>query len=332
MATKNDVLKLGIDAIEGRVTGEFSKSDLGAGFREGLIELNGGSTVLDPRTFHRGTELFAVIEEILPHVVNEGLKGDEFFMNLVDYRNLAEGDMNEFWTEDNSLFLVGNIAEGSQAVRRQRLNAGSKLSLPVQLKAIRVYEEMRRLMAGRVDFNTLVERVGASMTQHNRNEIYKVFAGVTAATAGLSETYVRTGSFSEDELLDLIAHVEASTGKAATVFGTKKALRKIETAIQSDEARSDMYNMGYYGRFNGTPLVSVKQLHKIGTDEFMMDDNKLYVIAAEDKPFKFVTEGDGLLIERASIENADLTQEYLYAERNGCGAIFNEKMGIYTLA
>lgn len=331
MATKNDVLKIGIDAIQGRVSGEFSKSDLGAGFREGLIELNGGSTLLTPKSF-RNPEMFALIEEIIPYVVREGLQGDEFFMNLVEYRSIPDGDMNEFWTEDKSLLMVGNIADGLQSVRRQRLGAGSKVSIPTQLKAVRIYEEMRRLMAGRVDFNTLIERVGTSFTQEIRNDIYKLFCAISASTAGLSETYVKTGSWDEDALLDLIDHVEASTGKAATIFGTRKALRKIETAIQSDEVKSDFYNAGYMGRFNGTPMVRIKQIHKMGGDEFMMDDNKIWVIASDDKPIKMINEGDSMLIEKEFTDNADLTREYCYMERYGLGTIFNEKMGIYTFA
>lgn len=331
MATKNDVLKLGIDTIKGAVSGDFSHGDMAEGFRDGLIELNGGSTKLDIRTFHRGTELYALIEEILPYITASGLHGDEFFMNLVDERNLAEGDMNEFWTQDRSLFLVSNIAQGSQAVRRQRLDAGEKVSIPTQLRAIKIYEELRRLMAGRVDFNDLIERVGQSFAQAIRQDIFNVFNGMTASTAGLSGTYVKSGTYDEDTMLDLIAHVEAETGMPATLYGTKKALRKLTTAVVSDEAKSDLYNLGYYGRFNGTPMVSVRQVHKAGTDTFVLPDNKVYVIAAGDKPIKFVNEGQGLLIEHTSTEQADLTQTYLYGQAYGCAAMCNEVMGIYSM-
>lgn len=313
MATKNEVLKLGLDAIHGNVSGEFSKKDLGAGFVEGLIELNGGSTQLNLRTFRPGNEVFEIIQEIMPAVIEGGLQGDEFFFNMCDYRNIAEGDVNEFWTEDKSLLLVGNIAQGSQAVRRQRLSGGSKISLNTQMKAVKVFEEMRRLMAGRVDFNTLIDRVGTSFTNQMRNDIYSAFAGITAETAGLNETYVKTGSWDPEVLMDIIAHVEASTGMSATIMGTKKALRKISDATQADEAKSDLYNVGFYGKFYGTPMLSVKQLHKTNTDEFLMPDDKLWVIASSDKPIKVVNEGEGLLITRDAISNADLTQELTYA-------------------
>ena len=76
----------------------------------------------------------------------------------------------------------------------------------------------------------------------------------------------------------------------------------------------------------------MKQAHKYGTDEFAINDNKIYVIASDDKPIKYVTEGTGLLVERQATDNADLTTEYMYAEATGVGVICNEKMGVYTIS
>lgn len=334
MATKNELLKLSIDALNGRISGEFSSQDQSQAIIDGIVELNGGSNKIDVRNFHRGTELFAYVEEVLPYITNSGLKGDELFMQLVDERNLAEGDMNEFWTEDKSLFLVGTISRGTQAVRRQRLNAGEKISIPTQMRAIKVYEEFRRLAANRVDWNTFIDRISQSFIQDTRMCILTAFEGITENTAGLSSTYVKSGSYSSDVLLELIEHVEAETGKSATIFATRAGARKLTDATvgAADSSKEDLYALGFYGRFYGTPIVTMKQAHKYGTDEFAINDNKIYVIAADDKPIKFVTEGTGLLVERQATDNADLTQEYLYAEANGIGIICNEKMGIYTLA
>ena len=44
--------------------------------------------------------------------------------------------------------------------------------------------------------------------------------------------------------------------------------------------------MGYYGTFYGTPCVAVPQRHKIGSTEFVMDDDVLTIIAGDDKPIK----------------------------------------------
>ena len=329
---KKNVVTLAIDAIRGNVSGNFSAKETSETIRQAMIEMNGGSEKLNHKTFHRGTELYAFVEEIIPYVVEEGLKGDEFFMNMVDYRNMAEGDAPEFVAEDHSEFIVANIGNGTQSVRRQRLGARETVTLATQMRAIKIYEELRRMLAGRVDFNTFIAKVAQAFTKQMNEDIFKVFNSITSATKGLNEKYVFSGTFSEDKLLDIIAHVEASTGKPATIMGTKKALRQVETAVVADEHKSDLYNAGFYGKFNGVPMVSVKQIHKAGTDEFLLDDNKLYVIAADDKPIKFVNEGEGWLTNSDAMNQADMTAEYAYAQAYGLALMINEKLGIYNIA
>ena len=42
-----------------------------------------------------------------------------------------------------------------------------------------------------------------------------------------------------------MSHVEASAnGKPATIIGTKVALRNLAPAIQGNDSKSDLYNMG----------------------------------------------------------------------------------------
>ena len=328
----NNVVKLAIDAIHGRVTGNFSTQKTSETIRQAMIEMNGGSDKLNIKTFHRGSELYAFVEEILPHVIEEGLTGSEFFMGNVDYKNMAEGDAPEFVSEDNSEFIVANIGNGTQSVRRQRLGGGESVTLATQMRAIKIYEELNRILSGRVDFNTFITKVGEAFSKQMNNDIFKVFNSLSANTKGLNDTYVYSGSYDEERLLDIVSHVEAATGKTAKIMGTKKALRKVTTAVVSHEAESDMYNLGFYGKFNGTPMMYIKQIHAPGTDDFMLDDNKLYIVAGDDKFIKFVNEGEGLLISGDPMQNADLTQEYLYGQKYGIAIMVNEKLGIYNIA
>ena len=193
-------------------------------------------------------------------------------------------------------------------------------------------------MAGRISFSTLVDRLSRSFTRNMYADILAVLEGVTASTAGLNSTYVKSGSFDANGLREMIAHVEAATNQNATIIGTKAGLAKIadsaENAVSlaSATAKEDLYNLGYFGKFSGTPMVSMRQTHKPGTDTFAINDNKIYIVASDDKPIKFVNEGEGLMVNTDAFANADLTQEYLYGQKYGCGAIFNQKMGIWTLS
>ena len=115
-------------------------------------------------------------------------------------------------------------------------------------------------------------------------------------------------------------------------MGTKSALRKVTTAVVSDEAKTDLYNMGFYGKFNGTNMIYLPQRHQTGTDTFLLDNSKIYVFAGVDKPIKVVNVGEGILSVNDPLQQADFTQNYLYGQEFGVGLVFNTKQGFYSLA
>lgn len=331
MAIDSNLIKLAVDGYKGHVAGDYSVNDTQEALRKALVEANGGSAKLDIKAIRDGrcNGVFAIIEELVNVIHEEGLKGDEFFMNMVEDRNMSLGDTNKFHIERECLFAVADIAEGTQGVRRQRIEAGQDITINTQLRAIKIYEELNRVLAGRIDFNKFVDLVGKSFTKQELDATYDAFVGMFKK---LKAPYTETGSFDEDKLLELIDHVEASTGETAVVVGTRKALRKIKTAVVSDSAKEEMYAMGHFGRFNGTELVAVKQRHKSGTDDFILDDNVLYVFAGDTKPIKRVTEGDVTMLMGTPMNNADMSQEFLMMKRTGIAVIFDRDFGVYNLS
>ena len=332
MAKMNDIVKLAIDNYHGNVQ-KYSAGEANEALRQALIEANGGSTVLNYKSIRDGKcpELFALLEEIFNTTVIEGLQNDDFFMSLVDFRNVAEGDAPVFVTEDSVLFSVNTTADGTQGVRRQRLGGVSEFTLPTSFKTVRIYEELNRVLAGRVDFNVMINKVAESFQKKILDDIYTLWMNATAAELGGATYYVANGSYSETDLLELIAHVEAAAGgKTATILGTKAALRNLAPSVQGADSRSDLYNAGYYGKFYGTPVFAIPQRHKVGTDTFLMPDDVLTIVAGDDKPIKFVYEGDPLVIMGNPLDNADLTQEYFFGEKYGCGIVLagNRNSGI----
>lgn len=301
--------------------------------REALKAANGGSYKLDRKTLRKNkVELFEIIEELVPNIIKEGMDGSEFWMNYVDERNLALGDQNLFEIPANTMFVVSEIADGIATPRRQRIGEYTTLSITPTFHAIRIYEEFSRFMAGRIDWNELCNRVAKSFQQEIWNDIYTAFNGISASTIGLNSTYVKSGSYAEDTLVTLISHVEAANGEGAVVVGTKAALAKVTTAVLSDEAKSGMFNEGFYGKFRGTPMVALKQKHTIGTDTFLLDDSKIYVVSGGEKFIKFVNEGTTQIEEKPFTANADMTIEYFMLMKYGVGIAFTGKFGQYTIA
>lgn len=339
-----ELTRVAVDGYKGSVE-KFSVKQSQELLREALIEANGGKSTLDLKALRRGqgVEVFEIIEELIPVIINEGLTGDEFFMNFVDYRNVALGDQNLFVTENNDLYTVAKAAEGTQAIRRQRLGGTNEAKIDTDLHVVRIYEELNRILAGRVDFNVFVNKVAESFRRELLNEIYALWSAATAADMGGSAYFPAAGTYSEDAMLDLVSHVEAAAGgKRAVIVGTKKALRNLKESVQSDGAKEELHSMGYYGNFFGTPCVAIPQRHKVGfsgtptqqDDGFLLNDNILTVVAGDDKPLKVVREGEGIVHMGDPFDNMDLTQEYLYGERYGCGLLLaggNHGIGRYEI-
>ena len=331
MADKN-LIKLAVDSYKGHVAGNYSVDDSMEVLRQALIEANGGSTKLDYRAIRDGkcNGLFAIVEEIINKTVIEGLPDSCPLFDYVDFRNVAEGDSNVFELSDAGVFVVADAADGTQGIRRQRMAGGEEITVKTQLKGIKIYEELRRVLAGRVDFNQLIDKVSESFQKKINEDIY---TAVKAGFDGLVAPYKQSGTFSETTLSTIIDHVEAATGKKAVILGSKQALRKITGVKGADanSAKEDLYNMGYFGHFYTTPIIAMENGHKVGTTDFILGSD-LYIVAGDDKFVKFVTEGDTLIIPGDALGNADLSQEYFMAQRYGLKTVFCEVFGEYQLS
>ena len=336
MSEMNSIVKLAVDAYHGNVE-KYSVGESMETLRQAMIDANGGSTKLDYKKIRDGKcgELFTLVEEILSRTVVEGLQGDEYFNALVDFRNVALGDKNIFEVEDSDLFVISDAADGTQGIRRQRLGGVTETSIPTTFKTVKIYEELNRVLSGQVDFNKFIQKVSESFRQKLLNDIYTLWTSATATDFGGATYFPAAGSYDEDELLDLISHVEAAAGgKTATIIGTKKALRNLAPSIQGVDSQKDIYNLGYYGKFYGTPVVATPQRHKVGSTNFVMDDDVLTIIAGDDKPIKVVYEGQSVVLLGDATKNKDFTQDYLYGEKYGMGIVLaggNAGIGRYEM-
>ncbi len=336
MADYNDIVRLAVDAYHGNTT-KYSVSESMDVLRQALIDANGGSTKLDYKAIRDGkcNGLFTIVEEILSRTIVDGFTGDEFFNKLVDFRNVALGDKNEFVVEDSNLFVVSDAAEGTQGIRRQRLSGQSATSIPTSFKVVRIYEELNRILSGQVDFNKFIQAVSESFKKKAYDDIYALWSNATAADFGGGNYYNAGGNYNEDTLIDIISHVEAAAGgKPATILGTKKALRNLVPAFMGVDSGNDLYHEGYFTSFYGSPVIAIPQRYVTGTTTLAYSDKVITVIAGDERPIKFVYEGDSTVLLGDPMNNRDFTQEYLYGEKYGLGIVLaggNAGIGRYEI-
>ena len=320
--TVQQTIGLAKEVVFGKVSGNYSLDQANTTLYNALIDANNGKKYLDIRDIRDGkcSALFEIIEEVIKIKKHDMISHDPFFMRFVDYRNYDFGDKPEFVVPNKELFVVSEIGGGSQAIRRQRLIGTETFSVNTTWKAIKIYEEIELVLAGRVDFSEMIELVAKSFYARDIEDIFKVWTG---AIAGLEEPYMKTGSFTESQMIELIQHVKAANGsREAYITGTLLALNKVvapfETASQA--ALDSRYYNGFAGMFNGTPKMEIMQMHKPGTNEFALPDDVVTVMAGDIKPIMYVTEGTPLILPRNFTENVDLSQEYMMMEKTGVAA------------
>jgi hypothetical protein len=213
---------------------------------------------------------------------------------------------------------------------------GETFTVRTFLRGLKVYEEMDLLLAGRVDFNEFMKRIADAFERDTIERIYKAWSGTIE---NLEAPYAITGSYAEAQLLSLIQHVQAANGvRNAYILGTKLALSKATSAYDNSiPAQESAYNTGIIGKFHGTDKIETVNMYKAGTTEFLLSDDVLHVMPAgvKTKPIMYVTEGRSLIIPHHSVENNDLTEEYMMVDRVGIAARVPNgegKFGRYTIA
>jgi hypothetical protein len=322
-----ELVKLALDMRKGKIT-NYTKDEANEVLRQELIELNGGSDKLSPKSFRKHPEMFEIIEQILDITINEGLQGQ--FQDFVETVQLDWGDTMVFTLPENRLFDVSIVADGNGDLRRDRLDS-SEVTVKTKTYGVAIYEELHRLLAGRVSFDRMIDIVARSYENKLQNEIYNA---VYNSFDQLNATYRATGTFTEATLIDLISHVEASTGAEAVVMGTKAALSRItrEPTMLSENMLDEINRVGYVGVFNGTPLVEIKNAHRVGTTQWAIDNNFLIVAPTGLDPFvKLIFEGDSL-VEEVTEGRKDMQREYRFIKKAGFNVLISENYGIYRLA
>ena len=324
---KNEIQKLSLDLYNGNVE-KYSNEEANEVLRQAINDACGGTFTKNTFMDNKG-KVFQILEDTLS--IATGYTLYERFEDLAEIHDVALGDTIEFTIEDTDLFKISTISVGNRDIRRQKLY-GKKLTVSVEKLAVKIYEDLDRFLAGRINWANMIDRVAASFA----NEIgIRIYNSVYSAYDSLTAPYqvAMSGTFDEAKLIDAIAHVEASTGKPAKVLGTKAMLGKITDAEVSDEMKNTKNKLGHYGVFRGTALEVLPQGHIAGTDNFAVSDGFLIVVPDGEKIVKVITEGETIVDDKTVDGNRNDEQvEFYMGENIGVAAIKSKSYAILRLA
>jgi hypothetical protein len=279
--------------------------------------------------------IFDIIEETVQNLLVTGWGKDPFFQKYVDQRNLALGDKNEFYSEDDSILSVMRVSGNHHDIIRQRLGAGSVQSISTYWCAVKIYTEFERVVTGAEEFAKFVSKMYEAYDRYVKNALYDAMVGYATSLTG---QFKKTGNVTADELNALCDLVSTATGYPVMVMGTRTALSKV-TALQnatylSDAMKDEHYRTGTLGMWEGKELVEIPQVFEKGkVGQYKIDNTLLWIMPVADLKFiKLVNEGDTQMAQITDREaNMDMTYTAEMQTKLGVAVMLNSAFGVYDL-
>jgi hypothetical protein len=276
-------------------------------------------------------EVFEILEEVLDVTINDAWKADPFYRELVDSRNLALGDKNDFIIEDNTWITVNKFSGNTWDTDREKLSGRKKISLDTEWFYAHVYDDFERFRIGAISIETLLNKMTEAFTRHVDTMVAMAF---NDATTTLPPVFSVAATLATQDLRELIQRVKTASRKNISIMGTEMSIAQLNELAEvkySNEMQNELYSTGRLGKWMGSTVVEIPQAFVPGTYNWAVDNDSLLIVPETDKFIKFIDEGETRSQEKTEQDNHDQTLSWQVQRKMGCGAIFNSIFGKYTI-
>lgn len=321
---------------------KVSKEEANQKIREIMFQVLGIEPTSDLKTIRKAlrrhkADVYEVIEETVDNLLVSGWGDNPFFNEFLEIKNLAAGDRNEFYAQDDVILTVSELAGSHHDLLRQRLGEGSSFSIKTSWYGIKIYTDYDLFMAGRIDWAAFVQKIYEAMDKFINDMVYQAVMASGDKVLPASQ-FNKTGALVKDDLITLAEDVQAATGDEVVIMGTKTALSKLtalsDTQWISNEMKQERHTTGRLGLWEGIRLVEIPQSFAPNdTTKKQVDNNKLLFMPAADNRFiKLVYEGESNFNENTDpAVNMDMSVTAEYQTRLGVATVIGKKFGMWTI-
>jgi hypothetical protein len=338
-----------VDAARGEVQ-EYSAKDANKKIVEKFRSALGIDVNDRPQAVRRAIRankdlVFTLIEETIEEMIITGWTENPFFNQFVDTKNLALGDENDFYVEDDSILSVSKVSGNHHNMIRQRLGAGRHFSVAGEWFGIKIYSDFERVLTGAEDWAAFVSKVAEAINRYLYDALY---ASLRGAKDSLGANWVKSGALetaNKATLVKLCQDISMATGSEVTIFGARSALSSL-TAMADvnwapESVKKEYYaNGGILGNWEGFAVAEIGQGLKRGaginsaTVEYQLDTDRLYVIptSVANKFIKVVNYGETQVSQVTDKDtNRDMSYEYEVLYKMGINVILNTVFGVWEI-
>lgn len=294
------------------------------------------------------TEFFDVIEEVEDFRITVGLQENEIFNQYVEYRNLALGDRETFWTNDETFLTVAKLSGDHHDLSLQKLGKGQSYTVATSKYGAKVGTDINRYLLGQVDFNEMITKLEEAFVRKIQETLYAEIVGA-AKKLPVTTGFIGTGKLdttTKEEFDNIIINTRMANDNAdVMIIGTERAVRKLNNLVvggainwASEGIKNSIADTGRLGSYEGTNIIVMPNRFEDRTLTTTVFDDKVLTIVPlvndeTNKPVKMIDVGDTEI--HTVDDKAELMDDFKTYEVQrgfGIGTKITRQFGQWTIA
>ena len=294
--TYEEVKNLMFDLYRGELEEGVTKREAEDKIRNISLEifgLNKDSSKRDRKRAYEeyGRQFFDIIEEVTDWTVSTGLKENEWFNVLVNYKNLKDGDENLFVNEHEEVILsVARMGKRHHDTMLQRLPEGETYSVDTDVYGAAVGADIDRYLIGQEDWTKLIDAITKAFVVMTQNLILTEIL-TAPQKLPVQDGFVESGALNDankKKFNKVLQNVSVANDNADVVIvGTMVGLQELDNLINvnwiADSQKESVANMGRLGNYGRYQLIEIPQrFARNDVTKDVYDDNILFVFASGD--------------------------------------------------
>lgn len=153
--------KLMVDTAHGVNAENYSAADSTEAIRNRFREVLGVAADCSRKEMHRAIrrhkqDIYEVIEDTIEDLRVSGWNDNPFFNEYVEQKNIALGDVNDFYVEDDSLLTISKFSGNHHDLIRQKLGAGESFTVKTSWYGVKIYTDFELMMLGKIDWASFI--------------------------------------------------------------------------------------------------------------------------------------------------------------------------------
>jgi hypothetical protein len=254
---------------------------------------------------------FAVVDQLIDAVLPDTITDSIGY--FCDVRTAGYGDSFRFLVRPRDLFAVSKAGRLSMKTAEVKKQFDGEVTVIPEMHQLAVGVSLYRVLCGLDSLAFLVAKAIKSMESAMNREIYDIFqAQMVALSSSPAASALQISGYSQASLTKLAQRVQAWSGAAPIILGTKVALASIlpDDANYRYDLVSDFVQIGFMRHAFGMDIFELPQIAAWETfGSTYLSDSYIYIIApGTDKLIKLCLEGSTTSYTNNTFEHATLMQ------------------------